>query len=176
MEKRNSNSIINSITSVVGWIAAALAFLMMMMVVGDVVMRFLFNSPLNFADEYSGYLMAAIVFLGLGYTLRAGMHININLLPDALPRKAARRLDIVTSIVSLLYVLWFLAVACLFVLDSYLVKVTHTNVTRTPMYIPQMLLPIGLVFMAMQMVVEIIKKVRPSKENSNKGVEVSGQL
>lgn len=168
MGKSNSNGIVNSITSLVGGISAALAFLMMILIVADVTLRFGFNSPLNFADEYSGYFMAAIVFLGLGYTLRAGMHINVNILPHALPRKAASRLGIALYIISFLYVAWLMVVGCLFVIDSYVVKVTHTNVTRTPLYIPQILLPLGLAFMAMQLVAEILKRIKAARGDSGK--------
>jgi TRAP-type C4-dicarboxylate transport system permease small subunit len=44
------------------------------------LMRYLFNSPIDFADEVSGLLLLGITFLGLAYVERDNAHIRIELL------------------------------------------------------------------------------------------------
>ena len=61
-------------------VAAAVLFAIMIIVVIDVALRYLFRSPLSWSyDLISLYLMAAVFLLSLSHTLREGKHINVNL-------------------------------------------------------------------------------------------------
>ncbi|MDA8125598.1 MAG: TRAP transporter small permease [Deltaproteobacteria bacterium] len=44
------------------------------------LMRYFFNSPIEFADEVSGLLLLGITFLGLAYVEKDNAHIRIELL------------------------------------------------------------------------------------------------
>ena len=48
------------------------------------LMRYLFNSPIDFADEVSGLLLLGITFLGLAYVEKDNAHIRIELLSKRL--------------------------------------------------------------------------------------------
>ena len=150
------------LASTTGGLTALILFLLMMLVVVGVVMRYFLNQPLLIVDEFSGYMLATVTFLGLGYTLRAGGHVSVEVVISRLPRRALSWLDPVTSVIGLLYVSWFAWLAYKLVLDSYTIGTTYPSTLHTPLYIPQSVLPVGLALLGIQIVVEFLRKVKSS--------------
>jgi TRAP-type C4-dicarboxylate transport system permease small subunit len=61
--------------------AAVILFLIMLIVLTDVGMRYFLNSPLDWAFELiTLYLMAALFFLSLSHTLHHNHHVRVDLL------------------------------------------------------------------------------------------------
>jgi TRAP-type C4-dicarboxylate transport system permease small subunit len=72
-------SIFTKITKMFGMLAAFSILLIMIMVSADVFCRYVFNSPIIGAMEFSLMLMIAVIYLGLGYTEISDRHIVIDL-------------------------------------------------------------------------------------------------
>ena len=71
-------------------------FLLMALIVSDSGGRYLFNAPISGVYEISElYLMIAIVFLGLARTQSLKAHVRVELLLERLPVSAARALEVV---------------------------------------------------------------------------------
>lgn len=66
------------------WTAGAIATLLLLsslvITVYAVVMRYVFNAPLLWSDELTGYLLVALVMLGAAEAYRKGDHIGVDLL------------------------------------------------------------------------------------------------
>ncbi|MBI4256233.1 MAG: TRAP transporter small permease subunit, partial [Candidatus Rokubacteria bacterium] len=60
--------------AVVGAVALAA---MILLITAQVVSRRLLSVPLVVADEVSGYLLVIVTFMGLGYALLNGDHIQV---------------------------------------------------------------------------------------------------
>lgn len=52
----------------------------------NVIMRYVFNSPLSFAVEFGRYTFAGMVYLGSIYVMRDDGHIGLDIVVDALPQ------------------------------------------------------------------------------------------
>jgi C4-dicarboxylate transporter DctQ subunit len=84
--------------------AAALLVLTGLMVLG-VALRYVLAEPLSWALAFiTDYLLTAIFFLGLPYTVRAGAHVRIDVLYRSLPEWAQRWCTVVGSVLSVLFV------------------------------------------------------------------------
>jgi TRAP-type C4-dicarboxylate transport system permease small subunit len=86
-------SLINAIDRISGfggWTAGVLMVIALVIGVSEIVTRYVFGKTLYIADEYSGYLMAMLTFLGLAYTLRERGHIRMMFLVHVL--KGRKRL------------------------------------------------------------------------------------
>ena len=59
-----------------GWII----FFLMVMVLVEVLTRYVLQSPLSIADEMGGYLLVSITFVGLAYTWKEKGHVRVELL------------------------------------------------------------------------------------------------
>jgi TRAP-type C4-dicarboxylate transport system permease small subunit len=75
--------------------ALAVLFLVMIAVltVAQVVAR-LMGTLIPSADDFAGYCMAGAVFLGLAYTLRAGIHVRVLTVLTHVPKGMRRALEL----------------------------------------------------------------------------------
>jgi TRAP-type C4-dicarboxylate transport system permease small subunit len=92
-----------------GWAAALPLFILVVVTIAAVFMRYVANAPLQWTEEVSGLLMIWIVMIGGVAAEREGQQLTIPLLPDALPRRLGLALNIVVSAFSiavLLYMAW----------------------------------------------------------------------
>lgn len=91
------------------WGAALSLFVLVLITIAAVVMRYVFNAPLQWTEEVSGLLMIWIVMFGAIAAERDNQHLTIPLLPDALPRRLGAALNMVVAAVSigiLVYMAW----------------------------------------------------------------------
>lgn len=85
----------NRVSRIVGWLDTALLsvgclmlFTLMMVVVADVTLRYLFNAPLIWAHEIiSSYLMPGLFFMVASHTLKSGAHVCVDILHNYLGRR-----------------------------------------------------------------------------------------
>lgn len=138
-----------------GVLIAAIALLM----ATEIFMRSVVDAPLSFSWEYSAYAMATVFFLGAAYALRAGGHVRVSLLQQMLPRWATRPLEIVVTLAGLAitsYVAW---AAIRFAAMSFERGTTSFTPTKTPLYLPQSLVALGLVILAAQFVARLLRLI-----------------
>ena len=84
------------------WLLVLLLAAMAVIVFANVGLRYLTNASIPWAEEVARHLMIWLTFLGAGPVLRAGGHIAIDSLQDALPggwARATRALVVVLLLV-----------------------------------------------------------------------------
>ena len=70
--------------------SGVLVLLLMAFTVLDVFLRYVFNAPFKSVYEFTEFIMAAIVFLGMAYTGWVGGHIAVDVFAKWLDRPAWR--------------------------------------------------------------------------------------
>lgn len=91
------------------WVVVALLGITVVLVIANVIARYVFSYSLTWVEEVSRYLMIWSAMLGCGLALRVGGHIAVESLADAVPPAAARcirALIVGVLIVSLLVLMW----------------------------------------------------------------------
>lgn len=95
--------------SVLSYCTGLMYIVVMLIMSYDVLMRYLLNSPTNWASDVSGYILLYSLFLGAGWLLREDGHVKIDFVVDRLSVRVRRILNfqiyIVVS-VSWLLVIW----------------------------------------------------------------------
>ena len=91
------------------WVLALLLAAMSCIVFANVVLRYLTNDSIVWAEEVARYLMIWMTFLSAGLALRMGMlvsvsHIHTRLAP--LPRKLMRLLMLAVMLVFFIWMIW----------------------------------------------------------------------
>lgn len=143
-----------------GCVLAGLSVISMaLLVFAEIVSRNLFGISLYIADEYSGYLLVAALFLGMPYAFRTGGLIRVDLFYGRISGDVKHWVDILLCGISLAYVLVLLRYVSLFVLETYHFQVTSTYASKTPLFIPQLSMIFGLTFLAIELVSELVKKM-----------------
>lgn len=136
-----------------GW----LVFLLMIMVLGEVLTRYILQSPLSVADEIGGYFLVSITFLGLGYTWKEEGHVRVELITNLLPEKIRRRLRFATLLTATFFCIPMIAGSYSLIHDSLLFEARSGSWMRTPLVYPQALLLVGSMLLLLQLVAEIMK-------------------
>lgn len=81
--------------------------MMCILVFGNVVLRYIFNSGITWSEEMSRFLFVWLVFLGAIVALKENMHLGVDIVINALSRKVKKVVFIVSNLL-VLYVLWLL--------------------------------------------------------------------
>lgn len=89
-----------------GLIALALA-LMVVLVFGNVVLRYAFNSGITVSEEASRWLFVWLTFLGAVVAMRERAHLGTDVLVSRLPA-AGKKVCLVLGHVLMLYVTWLI--------------------------------------------------------------------
>lgn len=151
-------SLIEKVSLFFGYISGGFVLFMMFSIGYDVVMRHIFNAATIWADEVSGYLLVGIAFLGAAYTLTVEGHIRIETLMERLPTKKRQRLEFVTDVLSVAFLVVFTWQMYRLVKDSYVNVSLAPTLVRTPLYLPQLLLAIGLTWLCLQLLAHIVQR------------------
>ncbi len=128
---------------------------MMLLISYDVVSRYFFNRPVLYSDEISAYLIVFVCFLGAADTLKKKQHIIVDVITLQLPPKGQLWLKFVTHILGFFFLIVFTWGSIIMVYKSFVRGVTVPSILLTPLWIPEIFIPIGSILLCMQFVVEI---------------------
>ena len=109
------------------------------------------------ADEYSAYGLAAIIFLGAGYTLKEKGHIRITLALNLLPKRLAALVTALASSGTLFFIGYLTWQLYRMTASAHRYGSTSGTLTATPIWIPQAIVVIGAGFFALQMLAEALR-------------------
>ena len=139
---------------------AGLAVLAIVLLISfDVLMRYFFNEPQLFVDELASFLEVLVIFGGLAQTFRVGGHVRVDLLTGRLPAPVRAWLRLVTLIIGLA----FLGVVMWTTAQSALTAYRYGRVSSVmlyPLWLPMVLIPLGLGLMAVTMLATLKRQLR----------------
>jgi len=145
------NKVLISIGGVIG-------FLTMFLVVSNVVSRYLLL-PIEGVVEIIELSLVFIVFLSITYTQIVGGHIKVTFLTSRLPHRLKIRLGFFTTVLCLCISSCFCLGTFRFALASWIAKETTVGGT-VPIYPAKMVIFFGFFLLSVQMVLEILQKLR----------------
>ena len=144
-----------------GYIGAAMGcvsiLIMVVMISLSVALRYLFSKPFLFVDEFSGYLLVVVVYMGFAYSVDA--HITVDLVAKRLPKKVRAALEVVTLLASLFLIGVFFRFAWAYFLDTMRSHWRAATVYETPLWIPQVFLWVGLIFFGLAIATRVVRKL-----------------
>lgn len=147
--------------SYAGGLASALAlFLILVLVCTEVFGRSLFNVSTMIADEMSGYLNAAVIFLGLGYTLKEKGFIRVEIVYKLARGPAKAIIKWVIVLTSLAYAGVMIVYLGKHVLYSFQFDILALSITETPLFIPQGVVWVGVLILVLQLAAYLLNRVR----------------
>jgi TRAP-type C4-dicarboxylate transport system permease small subunit len=94
------DKIIGRLASALGWISAAGIFAIMILIVLDVFLRFVFNNPISGSYELVERGMFCAIFASFAYAQTEKAHIRIDLLVGKFPEKLHMLFDFIFGVLS----------------------------------------------------------------------------
>jgi TRAP-type C4-dicarboxylate transport system permease small subunit len=139
----------------------------MFFVGAEVLMRYVFNSPIPGHLEGSELLFPIIVFLAISYTQATHGHVGMDLVRDALPPAGKR----VAAIIALGVSIVLCSVLAYFTAKNALQLYEYDDVTMTPPYIrtwpAAAAIPIGYAMVGLRMWLQLLHQINPQRFEAN---------
>jgi TRAP-type mannitol/chloroaromatic compound transport system permease small subunit len=124
----------------------------------EVVARYLFNSPTNWAHE-SMFLMFGMQYLmSGGFCLRENAHVRVDVIYTHLPKRAQAIVDLITSIF-FIFVVTLLVTGWIFFHDASSVQEVSFTEWGIPYWPVKFALPLGAALLLLQGVAQLVKDV-----------------
>ena len=161
---------IHKVGALLGWVeyfllcvSVAVILFVMLFVGAEVMMRYVFNAPIQGHLEGSELLMPIIVFLALSYAQATHAHVGMDLVLDSLPASGRRYAVMATLLVSM----FVCAVLAYFAAKNALQLYEYDDVTMTPPYFrtwpAAAAIPLGYMLCTIRMYVQILHLWDPQR-------------
>jgi len=152
-------SVLDGLYLVSGWLAGLFLVLIFLLMMGLSIGRQVgFNIPAG--DDVVSWCMAAMAFLGLAHTFKAGDMIRVGLLIDRLDGRMRWCLEILALAIGLAFVGFFAWHAVQLTYDSWILNDVAGGVVPVPLWIPQLGYSSGLVILFIAFMDEFVRVLR----------------
>lgn len=140
------------------WLTNIMMAGMAILIIVEVIARSIFNTSTLIADEYSRYLLVGVVFLGLAITFKEGHFIRVDYFYERFFSKPITRriLDVILLVIILFYLIVITIGANRMVADSFRLQTHSAFISETPMWIPQIVISIGLILLIIQVIESLL--------------------
>ena len=152
---------IDTVNRQIGQGVAWLILAMVLVTVGDVIMRYLFNTGAVFIQELEWHLFGVLFLLAAGYTLLIDGHVRVDIFYARLPKRSKAWIDLFGTVVLLLpvcaVVVWS---SHKFVGNSWGFQEGSPDPGGLPArYIIKSMIPLGFLLLGIQGIGEAIRSV-----------------
>lgn len=140
-------------------VAELMMVAMMGLILVEIVLRSTFRTSLQFTDEVSAYLLVAVTFLGFSASMRGGTMFRVEFIHRLMPRRGRLVVELLFNVASLAFTLVLTYHLVMLTISSYERDVLSQTLLRTPQFIPQMVMPIGMALLALALLVLVVENV-----------------
>jgi len=146
---------IEFLSDVTGYVSAIAILLATLVIVEQVVVRYVLKLPTIWQVEFAVYLLIAATFLGAAYGLKENSHINIELVTTHLPPGVKRWLDLITSVIALWFCAYLAWKGAVMWWEAYEGGWRTSSLWSIPLVYPYAIIPLGMGATSLQYVVKI---------------------
>ncbi len=149
--------VIDAIDDVLMVIGCLMLFGLMLVVVGDVVLRYVFNSPLQWSYEViSSYLMPGLFFFAASHTLKAHAHVAVDIVHNYVSRRTRYVLEALAGTLATPVFLLCTVVSATRTLADLQTAATSTSGLALPTWTISLMLPIGFGMLTLRLALNSI--------------------
>ncbi len=153
------NRIISRINGLAGELVAYWSVIAVIVYYYEVIARYVFNSPTNWAHE-SMFLMFGMQYLiAGGFVLREGGHVRVDVIYNYLPKRGKAIVDVFTSIFFFIFMFALLFTGWTFFYDSYQVNEVSISEWGIQYWPIKLALSLGALLLLIQGFAQLIKDI-----------------
>jgi TRAP-type C4-dicarboxylate transport system permease small subunit len=168
------NIVRSSVTSInlhLARISAVLAGLslvtLLLLVTLSTVARWLAGRGVLGIDELSRFLLVATVYFGATYSVASGSFLRVTLLYRAYPPRLRRWMDPFITLISVLIIGLIAYHSSALVYETFSRGIESTGVRRTPIYLAQSPVVVGLWALVLHLVLKTMELIAGSREDEH---------
>ena len=153
---KGCSSAISFLTKTGMYLSGIATVVMALFMMFEVVVRQFFGFSTMVADEWPSYLLVFCTFFGLAYTMETKGFLQVEFLLGVLSGKTQRLLHAFLILLALAYSVLLDYHLISYVYASYSKGIVSISISQTPLYIPQVFMPIGMTFLVLELMKEWI--------------------
>lgn len=134
-------------------------FIMSILITIEILGRYFFGFSLLVVDEWSGYLLVMVTFLGLAYTMQTKGFLQIEFLLNRLSRRKRNLFNLFLILLALVYSFIIGWKLILYTWSNYSAGTVSVSISQTPLYIPQLFMPLGVALLILQLINEAVRSI-----------------
>ena len=146
---------IDTAIDVIGRVTAWSTFALVLVMAGNVLLRYLFSTGSVWSQELEWHLMAPICLFGISYALRHGEHVRVDVVYGGFSPRTKQIVDLITAILAIIVSILVIKLSWNYVGQSWQVGEELANPGGIPYrYLLKALIPVGFLLLAVQSVAE----------------------
>lgn len=145
--------LIDTLSEWSGYLSGGAILISTLIIVHEVIMRYFFAQPAIWQIEISMYLLLFTSFVGASYGLKHNAHVGIDLVVNKLAPRAQKKLRMCTSLFCIGLTVLVGWRAGMLWLEAYEKGWRAESLISTPLSIPYVALPLGMLLMTLQFIV-----------------------
>ncbi len=137
---------------IAAWLTGTLIF-------AQIVARYIFNREIRFTQEYAGYCVCYIVFMGACYNLRIKGHVRIDLLEKHLSEGVRKWLGVIQALMMVIFSILFLIHGVKLAAEAYKLGTVSITPLSTPLLYPYLVVPVGFLLLTIETLIQFHESV-----------------
>jgi TRAP-type C4-dicarboxylate transport system permease small subunit len=138
-----------------GALAVALLLAAVLAICQMVLVRYVLKGSAIWQHEFATFALIGATFVGAPYVLLTRGHVNVDLLPLYLGRRARFALALLAALISLAFCVILLWYGFAFWYQSFIEDWHAQTVWRPPLWVPYFAVPLGMGLLVLQYLAEI---------------------
>ncbi|RXT06938.1 TRAP transporter small permease [Ammoniphilus sp. CFH 90114] len=131
----------------------------------NVVLRYIFNSSIEWAEELTRYGIVWITFIGASVCIYKGAHLGIDTVLSLLSKKGKRNVNAFVLLLCILFCLIFLVLSFNITLKAFETGQVSSTM-GVPMYLVYGVMPVSAILMSLNYLSQLVEHVRRKEESS----------
>ncbi len=153
------NRIISHVNGLTGELVAYWSVIAVVVYYYEVIVRYVFNSPTNWAHESMFLMFGMQYLLAGGFVLRENGHVRVDVLYNYLPKRGKAIVDVITSIFFFIFMFVLLFTGWTFFYDSYEVNEVSISEWAIQYWPIKLSLSLGAALLLIQGVAQLLKDI-----------------
>ncbi|MBA4423249.1 MAG: hypothetical protein C0390_09150 [Syntrophus sp. (in: bacteria)] len=154
---RPGNRFAEGLTASLEYLTMACIAIMSILVIAQVVLRYVFNDPLTWSEEMARIVFIYLSFIGIGAAYGRRRHMFIDALIIVLPAKVKRAVQYAVTGIASAFLLAVIVITARSMVVLYRVDIT-TPALEYPMAFVYLVIPLGLSALITQMWLDLYKE------------------
>lgn len=151
------------LTVVLEFLALACMAVMTVLIVAQVVLRYVFNDPLTWSEELARIVFIYMTFLGIGAAYGRRRHMFVDAIVILLPMKIQRAIQAVVVGVASIFLLVVMIVTVRSMVELFRIEL-NTPALEIPMGLVYLIIPLGLSALLAQMWINLLQEKKEREE------------
>jgi TRAP-type C4-dicarboxylate transport system permease small subunit len=149
------------LTTVLEYLSMAIIIIMALLVIAQVVLRYVFNDPLTWSEELARFCFIYLAFVGIGAAYGRRRHMFVDALIIELPPRLKRIVEVSVAWFATAFLVAVIGITIRTILELYRMEIT-TPALELPMAYIYLIIPLGLSALIAQIWLDLYKERRPS--------------